>query len=232
MTVIGQVTLDLVQTVKAAQSTAEIAAILIRAGGIFGYEHFAIAGLPQRAGETLPERLLLMHWPAEWASRYVARGYVRHDPVAAHVRRTTEPFRWSEVAIEPGAVLARRIMDEARAFGLGDGFCVPIHDIDGTESVASFGAPRMDLSEEARAGLHLLGIYAHLASRRLGPAVPARPSRPGGATPCRTRDVACRAGNIAGGTDRETSCEIRLVASGDPVGSLTQCGFRLRSDAA
>lgn len=202
---IGQVTLDLVQAVKAAQSTAEVAAILTRAGGIFGYEHFAIAGLPRRAGETLPDRLLLMHWPAEWASRYVARDYVRHDPVVAHVRRTTAPFRWSEVAIGHGAGLARRIMDEARAFGLGDGFCVPIHDIDGTESVASFGAPRMDLSEEAGAGLHLLGIYAHLASRRLGPTVPATPTRPGGATPCRTRDVACRAEASAGGTGRQVS---------------------------
>ncbi|WP_162596131.1 autoinducer binding domain-containing protein [Methylobacterium sp. 17Sr1-1] len=231
MTVIGQVTLDLVHAVKAAHSTAEIAAILIRAGGIFGYEHFAIAGLPRSTGETLPD-LLLMHWPAEWAARYVAQGYIRHDPVAAHVRRTTTPFLWSEVAIEHGAVLARRIMDEARAFGLGDGFCVPIHDVDGTESVASFGAPRMDLSEEARAGLHLLGIYAHLAARRLGPAEPARATRAGGSMPCRTRNVTRSARDIAGGTGRETSYEIRSVASGDPVGSLTQCGFRLRSDAA
>ncbi|MET7248402.1 autoinducer binding domain-containing protein [Methylobacterium sp. EM32] len=205
MTVIGQVTLDLVQAMKAAHSTAEVVAILTRAGGIFGYEHFAIAGLPQTTGETLPDRLLLMHWPAEWAERYVARDYVRHDPVVAHVRRTTAPFLWSEVAIEHGAVLARRIMDEARTFGLGDGFCVPIHDVDGTESVASFGAPRMDLSEEAGAGLHLLGIYAHLASRRLGPAVPATPTRPGGATPCRTRDVACRGRATAGRTGRATS---------------------------
>lgn len=189
MTVIGQVTLDLVQAVKAARNAAEIMAVLIRGGGIFGYEHFAIAGLPQSAGETLRDRLLLMHWPEEWASRYVARAYIRHDPVVAHVRRTTAPFLWSEVVIDRGAVLARRIMDEARAFGLGDGFCVPIHDVDGSEGIVSFGAPRIDLSEEARGGLHLLGIYAHLAARRLGPAVPARASRPGGAARGERREI-------------------------------------------
>ncbi|MGX7708220.1 autoinducer binding domain-containing protein [Methylobacterium sp. Gmos1] len=180
MTMIGQVTLDLVKEVKAAREPDEIVAVLTRAGRIFGYEHFAIAGLPRSAGENLPGRPLVMHWPAEWASRYVARGYVRHDPVVAEARRTTAPFLWSEIAIDRDA--ARRIMDEARAFGLGDGFCVPIHDLDGTESVVSFGAPRIDLSEEARSGLHLLGIYAHLAARRLGPAGPATQARPGGST--------------------------------------------------
>jgi LuxR family quorum sensing-dependent transcriptional regulator len=205
MTVIGQVTLDLVQAVKAARRPDEIVAVLTRAGAIFGYERFAIAGVPQSAGENLPDRLLLMHWPDEWAARYVERAYVQHDPVMAHVRRTTAPFLWSEVAVDRDAVLARQVMGEAPAFGLGDGFCVPIHDIDGTESAASFGAPRIDLSEEARAGLHLLAIYAHLASRSLGPAVPARPLRPGGAARCTRREIECIKWAAAGKTGWETS---------------------------
>ncbi|WP_288582150.1 LuxR family transcriptional regulator [uncultured Methylobacterium sp.] len=205
MAVIGQVTLDLVQTVKAARSAAEITAVLVRAGGIFGYERFAIAGVPQSAGENLPDRLLLMHWPEEWAARYVSRGYVQHDPVMAQVRRTTAPFLWSEVEVERDAALARRVMDEAPAFGLGDGLCVPIHDIDGTETAASFGGARIDLSDEARAGLHLLAIYAHLASRGLGPALPSRIVRPEGAPRCTRREIECIKWAAAGKTGWETS---------------------------
>ncbi|TGD98797.1 LuxR family transcriptional regulator [Methylobacterium nonmethylotrophicum] len=206
MAVIGQVTLDLVQAVKAARSAAEIVAVLTRAGGIFGYERFAIAGVPQSAGENLPDRLLLMHWPEEWAARYVERRYVQHDPVMAQVRRTTSPFLWSDVAFDRDAPLARQIMGEAPAFGLGNGLCVPIHDIDGTEAAASFGAPRIDLSDEARAGLHLLAIYAHLASRNLAPASPARaPGRPGGAARCTPREIECIKWAAAGKTGWETS---------------------------
>ncbi|KMO37902.1 LuxR family transcriptional regulator [Methylobacterium tarhaniae] len=205
MTAIGQVTLDLVQAVKAARNPAEITAVLTRAGGIFGYERFAIAGVPQSASETLTDRLLLMHWPDGWAARYVERGYVQHDPVMAQVRRTTAPFLWSEVRVDPDAVLARRIMAEAPAFGLGDGLCVPIHDIDGTEAAASFGAPRIDLSDEARAGLHLLAIYAHLASRSLGSPAPLRPGRPSGAPRCTKREIECIRWAAAGKTGWETS---------------------------
>ncbi|QRE77404.1 LuxR family transcriptional regulator [Methylobacterium aquaticum] len=206
MAVIGRVTLDLVQDLKAARNTAEIVAVLTRAGTVFGYERFAIAGAPQSAGENLPERLLLMHWPEEWATRYVEQAYVQHDPVMAHVRRTTMPFLWSEVRVDRDAALARRIMGEAPAFGLGDGLCVPIHDVDGTETAASFGAPRMDLSDEARAGLHLLAIYAHLASRSFGPAAPARPTRrPGGLARCTRREIECIKWAAAGKTGWETS---------------------------
>lgn len=205
MAVSGQVALDLVQAVKAARSTAEITAVLVHAGGIFGYEHFIVAGVPQSAAETLPERLLLMHWPEDWASRYIERAYVQHDPVMAHVRRTTTPFLWSEAPIDRDAALARQIMDEAASFGLAEGFCVPIHDIDGTESAASFGAPRIDLSDEARAGLHLLAIYAHLAARSFGPAAPVRPTRPDGAVRCTRREIECIKWAAAGKTGWETS---------------------------
>ncbi len=52
-------------------------------------------------------------------------------------------------------------MAEATEFKMLDGFSVPLHGIHGLQAIVTFSAEKVDLSEEMRATLQLIAIYAH-----------------------------------------------------------------------
>ena len=110
----------------------------------------------------------LFGWPHDWYRRYLSEGYVKRDPVARHLKATSEPFLWSEVDWDPDRdPEGRRIMEEAREFGLEDGFVVPIPGIDWElNGVSMAGRPR-PLDPSDRQILQLISIYAHHRARFL-----------------------------------------------------------------
>jgi len=61
------------------------------------------------------------------------------------------------------------IYDEAREFGLQDGFYLPIHQPDGSVlAVSMMARQQMPHSRTTLAALHMLAVYYHLAAERLG----------------------------------------------------------------
>jgi LuxR family quorum sensing-dependent transcriptional regulator len=162
---IRQTSFDIIHRLRATRSRADVYAELRAAGRIFGYDAFLIGGLPQTEAEGLLDCAMITGWPDAWSSRYHRQNYLHQDPVIRQIRRTTEPFLWTDAARLHGDANGARVMDEARSFGLLDGFCVPFHDLDGREAGVSFGAERLTLSEDERAGLHLVAIYAMSKAR-------------------------------------------------------------------
>jgi len=71
-----------------------------------------------------PQRL--RRWPAGLEATWDAQGFERSDPVAAYLRRATQPVRWSALRAKAGA-------EETKAFdclaehGLHEGYIVPCH---------------------------------------------------------------------------------------------------------
>ncbi|WP_298961223.1 LuxR family transcriptional regulator [uncultured Methylobacterium sp.] len=201
---IRQISFDVVHRLKRAETSEQLFQELQSAGGDFGYDSFIVTGLPQRPSELLADCSLLVGWPLEWAQRYTERDYVRVDPVIEHIRHTIDPFVWSEVAYDRAEPGPARVMNEAPSFGLVDGYCVPVHRIDGREAGVSFGAARLDLSDDARAGLHMIAVYAFSKAASLRSDAAAAPER-GASRRCSQREIECMRWAAAGKTSWETS---------------------------
>lgn len=176
-------------------------------GAAFRFDNFCISGRPD-PGEQLAPYVVLSGWPEDWMERYAGQDYVHADPVIRRVRHSDMPFAWHEAAYDPGDAAAIRVMGEATEFGLVDGLAVPIYTSHGFQSIVTFGAERMALGRDERAGLHLIAIYAHGQARALlgkwknGPSVPQTPR-------LSPREIECLKWSAAG----KTAWEISVILS-------------------
>lgn len=199
----SQTAFEIVGRLKEAAKISDILREMRAAGAYFGYDVFIITNLPAEHDVSTQNCALVPSWPEGWRTRYFARDYLRIDPVANHVRRTTEPFLWREAPYRSDEAGAARVMGEATEFGLSQGFCVPIHHLTGPGGGVSFGASRLDLSEDAKAALHLVSIYAYQRAETL--------IREGGRNPMRkaprltAREIECLRWTAAGKTSWEAS---------------------------
>ncbi|SFI20043.1 helix-turn-helix transcriptional regulator [Methylobacterium brachiatum] len=162
-----EICFDIIAGFRNSKCVADISNILKRSGGVFGYDAFVAGYLPRSQHQTLQDCVMVSGWPTEWERRYQAKGYIHIDPVLRHMRDVIDPFLWQEVAEAPEMASGQIVFDEARAFRLSKGFCVPLHHYDGGEACISFGGERLELSPDERAALHLVAIYALSAARKI-----------------------------------------------------------------
>jgi LuxR family quorum sensing-dependent transcriptional regulator len=164
-----------IETIQRQTSAAGILGILRSAISSYGFDKFIISGLPDPGMDVRPF-VLLSGWDDEWFERYTSRGYVHLDPVARHCFSTSRPFDWSEAPYDAESDLpAKKVMEEAREFGMGEGFCVPVHMEGGMQGVVSLVGETAHLQEQARLELHMLALYVHGRLRYLNTAtVPSR----------------------------------------------------------
>lgn len=78
-----------------------------------------------------------------WREEWKRRGYNRYDPNVLRVLRTQSPFTWAST-YEMADSLGRRILDQAREFGLSNGLSVPVHSIDKVPGIISISGDRAD----------------------------------------------------------------------------------------
>ena len=92
-------------------------------------------------------------YPDEWKERYLARSYQLRAPVIQTARAARLPFRWGH-----GGFLARfpksqrLVFHEARAFGITEGWSVPVYGPEGEAAVFSLVADDRRALEEAVTG--------------------------------------------------------------------------------
>ena len=155
---------DLMSTISDIQdqdSAEGILSVMYKAISGYGFERFIASGLPD-GGMDVRHFVLLSGWQDEWFNRYTALGYVHLDPVARNCFATTLPFDWSSAPYDRiGDLPARRVMDEARDFGMDEGFCVPVHLEGGMQGVVSLVGRTDWLSDIHRLELHMLALYVH-----------------------------------------------------------------------
>jgi LuxR family quorum sensing-dependent transcriptional regulator len=134
---------------------------------LFGFENFIITGLPNPR-EKFDQMVLLKKWPMGWFEIYAREDYVRADPIIRLCRKTVQPFEWSEApfdrVMEPRAA---EVMDRATDFRMREGFCLPIHGINGYEACFSMSGVDLDLSSRTKPALHLMSMYAFERARQL-----------------------------------------------------------------
>jgi LuxR family quorum sensing-dependent transcriptional regulator len=134
----------------------------------FGFTAFVLTRLP-RPPQRVEPSILLNGWPEGWSARYAEANHYPHDPVARHCLASTEPFAWTE--IPPRLWLgarAQRIANEAGAFGLNEGLCVPLHTRIGAGGLSMAG-PAIQATPDVRRMAAVLACYACAAAERAPP---------------------------------------------------------------
>lgn len=125
----------------------------------FGLTGFCLARIAP-AGTTPVADVLLRGWPAEWLERYIAEEHARRDPVIALGRSSMRGFTWTEAYRErpmPGASI---VYAEAAAYGLADGYAVPVHGPGGRQGIVSFAASRLELGQRDGLILQIVALQA------------------------------------------------------------------------
>jgi LuxR family quorum sensing-dependent transcriptional regulator len=134
---------------------------------LFGFENFIITGLPNPR-ERFEHVVLLKKWPDGWFETYSKNDYVRADPIIRLCRNTVNPFSWSEASYDRvGEPKAAEVMDRATDFRMVEGFCLPIHGINGYEACLSMSGVDLDISSHTKPALHLMSMYAFERIRKL-----------------------------------------------------------------
>lgn len=111
--------------------------------------------------------LYFTSYPQGWIDRYTQMDYATVDPVIA-LARMGRPFSWRDIPTHVGGHRGRGVLNEARDFGVIDGYCVPI--LGGT-CIGSFNAVPLgsgrERCEALRYGTESLITLAHVVHERV-----------------------------------------------------------------
>ena len=144
-----------------SRSPAALTECIRNAAAAYGYSSFVIAAAPKLARNEFDRLVLLRHWPEAWFEQYLHGEFHPHDPIAAHARKQTRAFYWSDAPWEKSNRKTAELMDRAaRDFDMRQGLCVPIHGLHGYEAAISFSGPEIDDSPAAMSAMELIAIYA------------------------------------------------------------------------
>jgi LuxR family quorum sensing-dependent transcriptional regulator len=142
----------------------------------FGIESLTFCGIPN-GQQGFADVLLTKKWPAgidEWFSEYTRKQYIRSDPVGQQIKRTTRPFLWSDVHVDPDRTPhAAALMKRRKDYGFNEAFVVPVHSLSGPPAFVSMSGFKMELPADARLSIHLMALSAYERIREIrSPQVP------------------------------------------------------------
>lgn len=158
-------TYDLIAAMQRAVTSDDICSTLTSFTSQFGLTSM-IAGTmpsPRDRGEAQRQCLLVSAFPAGWMERYLAREYVRIDPIIERIQSDLSPFQWSDAVrfTKPqNAQLAATMLGEAGEFALNDGFAVPMLTLDGSVAAVSLGGDKVDLPPSAYGMISMVSTFA------------------------------------------------------------------------
>lgn len=105
----------------------------------------------------------------DWRQHYNASGFAETDGLLTYGLNNDAPVTWNEFR-RTNANRGRKavLYDEARSFGLHDGFYLPIRQRDGSMmGVSMMASQKLPTSRTTLAALHMLALYYHMAAERL-----------------------------------------------------------------
>ncbi len=172
---------------------------------IFGVTCFS-ANLVSSPGRAFKPGILFGHRWREWSRRYQARGFAAHDPALRMLREKTRPFTWSEASASFKSVEGERVVRACLDYtGCGEGLVIPVRESDGSLLTAAFSGPQLELDADARAAMHLIGLYYVTRGREISLGLQLDPR-----CPLTRRQLECLTWVRRGKTDKEMAAIMRI----------------------
>jgi LuxR family quorum-sensing system transcriptional regulator CciR len=164
---IGRYFSELLYDFQRVRDERELRTLLCNASTRLGFEQFALNHHVDLVGPP-EDAIVLLNYDPAWVDRSLSQGYHLDDPVHVASTRASFGFAWRDMGyyLQPSE-RHRRILDEARSFGLCEGFTVPIHVPGEYRGTCSFGARSVSLTWDRMAATQLVGQLAFESARRL-----------------------------------------------------------------
>jgi LuxR family transcriptional regulator, quorum-sensing system regulator BjaR1 len=160
-------TMDIIHAIERVPSILKLEEVFGRWVERYGGSAF-LCSAPPRPDEGALDPLLLDGWPREWRDRYATQNYVVRDPMVRAMFTTMQPFTWREgIARVRPSKKDLEIVAEPGAWGMCEGFVVPIFGLGGQVHAVTIAGTSLRLDAEGRAELHLVSIYAYARAKQL-----------------------------------------------------------------
>lgn len=175
----------------------------------YGFSAFAICHFSEKDGQAKVD-ILLDGMPVGLGQRFVDQCFGGPSLMSQRAWESDKPFFWHDApydrAAEPDM---HKLMSEAAASGLVDGFCIPVRLPRGGRGLVSFSGAAADLSDDEQLAFQAIGLAAHAQMLHL--AVPVAAQR-GRLTP-REREVLhwTAGGKTADATSEILGISVRTV---------------------
>lgn len=157
---------DIAADINRSASTEGLQRACREATRALGYDFYLFGGYyPVIEGIAMTS-----NFPDEWRLQYDMNGYVAIDPVVKHCWTESTAILWSKVVYAEGKAgeLERKVMDEARQYGLQSGISIPVHGSGAEGGMLSLASREehadYDLHDEA--GLQIIVHAMQEATKR------------------------------------------------------------------
>ena len=162
---------DLAQFVgrfQAARDESDLQEALDIVTHSLGFTQFAMGHHVDLAAPP-EDAIRLSTYNEDWVCHVIERRYYSEDPIHVASQKTVTGFLWRDVAdFVQLTARQKQILAEAAAFGLGEGFTVPVHLPGEYHGTCSFGAPSFErLATNALPVAQLCGTFAFEAARKI-----------------------------------------------------------------
>jgi LuxR family quorum sensing-dependent transcriptional regulator len=170
---------DTIDKISGLTSLPQVAEMLSRAIGEYGYSSLGINGLPPptKGADLL---ILTESAPNGFRDCYIEERFYLVDHICAHTRTTYEAFRYSEAPYpQNNAAAHRRFLQALDTFGLKKGLVVPVGRPGNIPVCMWLAGANPDLHDDAKRAIQLIALFAAskaYALRRPPPGGP--PNRP------------------------------------------------------
>ncbi|GAB4152783.1 MAG: LuxR family transcriptional regulator [Sphingomonadales bacterium] len=140
-----------------------------------GFNHFACVSHVDRAFR--PDGAADLHnYPKPWEAHFTENHLEKIDPVQRYARRTILPFHWNDHKfLQTMKREQLLILQEATAFGLANGYTVPLHGPGQYSASFSVSPGKNKIAPSAFQAVHLIAPFVYEKARRL-----AKPQKPKG----------------------------------------------------
>ncbi|PIV32906.1 MAG: hypothetical protein COS34_10670, partial [Lysobacterales bacterium CG02_land_8_20_14_3_00_62_12] len=158
---------ELLGKLMACTTIESLTAVVQTAAERLGFEHW-IYGALMPISPTRTEEFVINGYPEEWRQHYLQAHYTFADPTVRYARENAVPSLWDDLATRAALSgqgnRAKIIFNEARAFGLAKGVCIPLHGLGCIFGMMSYAStdPRHPIMESSvHAEATLLATYVH-----------------------------------------------------------------------
>lgn len=126
----------------------------------YGFENFIFTGMPDQE-QDFEKHIDINGWNEEWYKTYIDNDFYKYDPIAAHTRRSTIPFRWSDVHFSKDNTRASNIMNLSKEFRMKDGYCIPFYKPNAQSSCLTMSGEFIEITNEFRQSLQVIATFAY-----------------------------------------------------------------------